>query len=452
MKLQHILLFCLCSSTAIGCLELNTQNPPNGNGGAGGIETGGGGTGGVGASGAGATSVGGAGGGAGTGGMMAGSGGMISMGMCGNSLIDMSEECDDGNTTSGDGCSDCKFERNTSLFVGKPGEGGHVDGIGNQARLTAPTALAIFGDTLYFSSDTVVRMVDIPTTKVTTIAGAPGKVGHLDGPIGTDCEFDFISGLATDGGSLWVSDTNNNVLRRISLTPPHAVTTVAGAVDITGQTVDGTGANARLNVVTGITLLDGIIYMVDPYSSVLRAFNPVTTEVTTLAGLANMPGNMDGMGSNARFVSPYGISSDGIGNLYIADKGGHAIRKYDVTTNQVTTMTGFVGICGYTDGLVGMAQLLSPRGITFGDQNIYWAEYEAHTIRQLRLQTTAVSTISGAIPQCASQCACLGVAGGYAEGTGASALWNLPADIVYHGPSKSLFVADSLNDAIRRIQ
>ena len=79
--------------------------------------------------------------------------------------------------------------------------------------------------------------------------------------------------------------------------------------------------------------------------------------------------------------------------------------------------------------------------MTSDGTSIYWVEFDQHTIRQAVLATAEVTTM-------------MGVAGmaGYAEGTGAAALFDSPFSVVFHWPSNSLFVFDSGNFVIRRIQ
>jgi cysteine-rich repeat protein len=381
-----------------------------------------------------------------------GGGGGSPMQNCGNGTIDLGEECDDQNTFSGDGCSEqCVIERATSLFAGMPGVSGSVDGIGKDARFSGTTTLAIFEDLIFMGDLTTIRLMDVNTAQVTTIAGLGGVTGYLDASSGKDSRFNAIRGLATDGKTLWISDTNNNALRAISLTLPYSVVTVAGVPGM-GSIVDGYGQNALLEAPRGMTYLKGYVYFLDSNASVLRRLDPTTFEVKTLAGAPHQPGLVDGPGSESRFSDPRSIVSDGVGNLYIADTSNRAIRKYDITTGVVTTIAG-TGACGYADGPGLNAQMDHPRGLSIADQSIYWLEYQAQSIRRLSLESGSVSTISGTPASCAFDCTCaVAVPGTYAEGAGSLARWSGPFDSVYHKASKTLFVNDSKNFIIRRVQ
>ena len=78
----------------------------------------------------------------------------------------------------------------------------------------------------------------------------------------------------------------------------------------------------------------------------------LSTEVTTFAGSGNQTdsedGTADGVGTNATFSEPYGITTDGT-NLYVSDMSNHTIRKLIIATGEVTTLAGS-GSEGCQDG------------------------------------------------------------------------------------------------------
>src|SRR6185295_15001416 len=81
--------------------------------------------------------------------------------------------------------------------------------------------------------------------------------------------------------------------------------------------------------------------------------------VGTLAGPANNPGAIDGPRSEARFSDPRGMALDRDGNLYIADRANHTIRKVDRDGN-VTTLAGLARTLGDTDGVGAAARFAAP--------------------------------------------------------------------------------------------
>ncbi len=105
-----------------------------------------------------------------------------------------------------------------STIAGRAGAIGSDDGFGRSALFKGPTGLAIAADTLYIadSLNRIIRMMNLSTTQITTIAGRAGAVGHQDGP-GGKALFAGIGGLAIKGADLYVADSLGHVIRRIHL-------------------------------------------------------------------------------------------------------------------------------------------------------------------------------------------------------------------------------------------
>jgi hypothetical protein len=81
------------------------------------------------------------------------------------------------------------------------------------------------------------------------LAGTPGGPGFQDGT-GSAARFSFPYAVVADGaGNVYVADTSNHVVRKVSST--GLATVVAGLAEVAGST-DGTGSNARFNNPRGI--------------------------------------------------------------------------------------------------------------------------------------------------------------------------------------------------------
>jgi DNA-binding beta-propeller fold protein YncE len=104
--------------------------------------------------------------------------------------------------------------------------------------------------------------------------------------------------------------------------------------------------------------------------------------VTTIAGGPSF-GSKDGPGAQALFYYPAGLALDGAGNLYIADSYNHSIRKWNISSGNVTTVAG-TGKSGVVNGPLLQAQFDSPTGLAI-DKNGDLYVSEAATIRKIIL-------------------------------------------------------------------
>ena len=220
---------------------------------------------------------------------------------------------------------------------------------------------------------------------VSTYAG-DGKAGYKDGAA-ADAEFNNPEGLTIDNaGNLYVSDAQNNVIRKI--TPAGIVSTYAG----TGASgyVDGLSSLAQFNGPIDVCADDsGYIYVSDFTNQYIRkiSFDGI---VSTIAGDGYF-GFADGIGAAAQFNNPVSIKIDKEGNLIVADQSNSSIRK--VTPAGVVTTIAGSGIGGYQDGDAMNAQFRFPAGIGIDEfNNIYIGEYGR--IRKLSPDGT-VSTVAG---------------------------------------------------------
>lgn len=107
-------------------------------------------------------------------------------------------------------------ESEVSVLAGS-GSRGAADGMGTSASFNAPRGLAVGPDNNVYVADTfnhVIRMVS-PTGSVITLAGSPTFHGHSDGN-GAEARFDYPSGLTVLDGAVYVADTDNHSIRKLS--------------------------------------------------------------------------------------------------------------------------------------------------------------------------------------------------------------------------------------------
>lgn len=320
----------------------------------------------------------------------------------------------------------------TTTFVGKSTTGA-TDGNAATASFSAPKGITTDGTNLYVtdSANKKIRKIEIATGAVTTLAGS-GALGALDGA-GAAASFSTnLTGITTDGTNLFVSDTNNYLIRQIVIAT-GAVTTLAGS-GVAGS-VDGTGTGASFKSPRGITTDGKNLYLADISGYTIRKIVIATGVVTTIAG-SGVAGSVDGTGNAASFKGPYGITTDGT-NLYVADSSGYTIRKIVIASGAVTTLAG-TGTSGTADGDALLASFNTPRGLTTDGTNLYEVDYGSSTIRKIVISSGAVTTLAGT------------GAAGSSNGSGKTAAFSFPDGITTDGAS--LYVADSGNNMVRKIQ
>jgi streptogramin lyase len=267
---------------------------------------------------------------------------------------------------------------------------GYVNGTGTDAIFNAAQGLVVASNGDIYVSDTNNNVIRKVTSSgvVTKFAGSPGVAGYGDGDGNiTRATFSSLANFVfTSNGDMYVADTGNNSIRKV--TPSGVVTTFAGSGQ--GGHADGTGTNAQFTGPSGITIgLDGNFYVADTYNQVIRKVTP-SGVVTTIAGTPDLAGYVDGTGTDAKFWNPNSISVASDGNMYVADNATHIIRKV-TTSGVVTTLAGsFITdeygshLGGYIDGTGTNAQFYHPFALAVGpDGNIYVADSTNNRIRKI---------------------------------------------------------------------
>ena len=321
---------------------------------------------------------------------------------------------------------------------------GSDDGFGADARFERPRGIATDGTNLYVTDreNETIRKIDIATGEVTTLAGTAQEYGAVDG-FGADARFNEPTGIVIVGDDLYVSDKLGHSIRKIVIETGE-VTTFAGGTVIalpyphTDGADDGIGTAAQFDEPHEIATDGTNLYVADSNNDTIRKIVIATAEVTTLAGTAGSSGTTDGIGPDARFSAPRGIFLVG-DNLYVADRYNHAIRKIVVATGEVTTFAGTIGVSGAADGIGTAASFNRPIGLTSDGTNLYVADEQNNMIRMIEIETAPVTTIAGD-----------GTIGSADNAIGTLASFYDPSGLATDG--MSLFVADQKNHTIREIQ
>jgi hypothetical protein len=127
----------------------------------------------------------------------------------------------------------------------------------------------------------------------------------------------------------------------------------------------------------------GNLYVADASNHTIRKVVIATGVVTTLAGTAGASGSADGSGAAARFSGPHGITSDDAGNLYVADTANNTIRKVVIATGVVTALAGASGRVGDLDGLGYLSAFNGPVGVAVVGSWLYVTDGTENTVRAI---------------------------------------------------------------------
>ncbi|MNK10168.1 Serine/threonine-protein kinase PknD [compost metagenome] len=223
---------------------------------------------------------------------------------------------------------------------------------------------------------------------VTTLYG-DDVAGTTNGPTPADVRFNAPMGIALDDkGVIYLVEDGRKLIRRILTTGDIRVSIFAGPDNAATGFTDGLGSAARFTTPLDLAThpISGDVYVVD--GNRIRKITP-DGDVTTFAGaLNNTTGLVNGIPSASRFNYLAGIAIDKVGNIYVADRDNHCIRKYTAATNQFTTLAGTGGgatpTSGYKDDLGTAALFKSPVRVALDENdNVYVADRSNFRIRKI---------------------------------------------------------------------
>jgi len=276
---------------------------------------------------------------------------------------------------------------------------------------------------------------------VSTFAGSDS--GFVNGSL-AEAKFNGSFGICIDkDGNLYIADSGNNCIRKISL--EGIVSTFAGSGEVGNS--DGDRLSATFNSPTGICTDDnGNFFVADFMNHIIRKIDGEGT-VTTLAG-SGQPGFADGFADQAQFNFPRGIAIDGFGNLYVGDSWNHRIRKITPDGNVITYAGGgkdigpdSKGSC--VDGPSDEARFFTPCGVEcdlFG--NVYVADALNHRIRKID-SFGNVTTVAGSGESGWNN-------GGFSDGNYLSAMLNTPTELCISF-NEEIYFSDTFGNRVRKV-
>lgn len=270
--------------------------------------------------------------------------------------------------------------------------------------------------------------------KVVDVIGS-GKIGSADGNY-DQATFHYPRGLAVDGDSLYIADTENQKLRKVDL-KNKVVSTISGdgkLTEILAPPDLGDAKSARLNSPWDIVVADRKLYITMAGSHQLYVLDLKSNNLSVFAGSGDEELH-DGPLLQADLAQPSGIAYDG-GKIYFTDSESNSVRVADsnIKTGKVKTITG-KGLqdFGDVDGTVVKAFLQHPLGVSVSGHKLYVADTLNHKIKIIDLNTKMVSTLWGS-----------GKAG---NSDGAYPQFNEPNGVALDG--QKLYIADTNNSCIK---
>jgi uncharacterized protein (TIGR03437 family) len=264
--------------------------------------------------------------------------------------------------------------------IGFSGDGGAA----TMAMLNSPTGVAVDSSgNIYIADSGNLRLRKVTSANINTIAGT-GQLSYSgDGGLATLAQLNAPQGVLAGAGYLFLTDSGNAVVRRVS---------ASGVINsLTGGTMvhpAGIAADAAGNV-----------YVADPPANVVRRIG-TDGNITIFAGNGNQGyGGDNGPAASAQLNAPTGLAIDSAGNLYIADYANHVIRK--VVNGTITTIAG-TGTAGFSgDGVPATQSALNfPSALALDSSaNVYIADSGNRRIREISpngiINTIAGNGISG---------------------------------------------------------
>ena len=214
-----------------------------------------------------------------------------------------------------------------STLAGDVNSIGHADGVGTAASFYTPVGVATdcAGHVYVVDLDNLnVRTIDIATTNVTTLAGdASAPAGFVNG-VGLLASFNHPNGIAWKAGWLFIGDSDNNAIRIIDISSANVSTLAGGGPGYAGSS-DGIGTSAQFAYPIGVAADDrGNVVVADYGNNLIRSIEIATQTTKTLAG--SLIGFADGLGTAAQFNGPVGVALTPSGTIIATDSINNLLR------------------------------------------------------------------------------------------------------------------------------
>jgi thiol-disulfide isomerase/thioredoxin len=277
------------------------------------------------------------------------------------------------------------------------GEAGFLDGDVDSASFRSPQGMALSPDGMTLMvADTgnhAVRAIDLASGEVSTVAGTGVQGYDREGGVVPDVALASPWDLVWRGDELWIAMAGSHQVWAYR-PETNRIDPVAGT---SAESIhDGPLLEATFAQPSGITTLDGVVYLADSESSAIRMLDPDADRVRRLVGRGLFEfGDMDARGDSVRLQHPLGVAAaaEGEGHaIYLADSYNNKIKRLERSTRAVTTIFGS-GDADLIDGPADTASFWEPGGLCIVGTTVYIADTNNHAIRIGDLTTGEVRTL-----------------------------------------------------------
>jgi len=284
------------------------------------------------------------------------------------------------------------------------------------------------------------RIIGTMLNKAGRPVSSPCPVGASPEPGESSRALAFPGRVHATNNRIFIADSGHN---RVLETTTHGHVLYQFGSNTAGF-IDARGTAAAFNNPQGMVFSDDYLYVADSGNHAIRRIHLQSEEVVTIAGT----GKPGGAPAGSHFDNPCTVNLDspcGLAlkdnSIYIAMSGMHQVWSLSLVANTLEIIAGS-GSKGLSDGAAHLASFAQPSALTLMGDTLYVADAEASAIRTIDLATCYVSTLAGS-----------GLKGyGYHDGSIADARFQYPLDLNADPHSGSLWIADTYNNKIRKIE
>ncbi len=279
-------------------------------------------------------------------------------------------------------------------------------GLAPLAELDSPYGVSVDASGNLYIADNrnyIVREVNPNTDDIVKIAGTAGTSGSTgDGGLATSAEFDRPETPILDGaGNIYIGDNFNDEVRVINGST-GIISTYAGDLTFGYAGNGGLASGSELGQPHNVTVGNNSdLYISDTYNNVVRRVSAITGIITTVAGTSTASYTGDGgPATSATLYRPTAVVMDAAGNLYISDGQNNVVREVAAGTGTITTIVGNsdtnTGAFSGDGSPATSAQIDDAEGLALDPAgNLYITDSANNAVREVSAATGIITSIAG---------------------------------------------------------